>query len=88
MCHGDETIDFYSFQSQHFFEIILSLLSIVICHSQLKTMYQNIGFVLNVLIGECYQKLQVFNYFQKWFRNDGKQDNMIMFEFNRVLYDK
>lgn len=51
-------------------------------------MYQNIGFVLNVLIGECYQKLQVFNYFQKWFRNDGKQDNMIMFEFNRVLYDK
>lgn len=51
-------------------------------------MYQNIGFVLNVLIGECYQKLQVSNYFQKWFRNDGKQDNMIMFEFNRVLYDK
>lgn len=30
MCHGDETIDFCSFQSQHFFEIILSLLSIVI----------------------------------------------------------
>lgn len=30
MCHGDETIDFCSFQSQYFFEIILSLLSIVI----------------------------------------------------------
>lgn len=79
MCHGDETIDFYSFQSQHFFEIILSLLSIVI----MSFAAQNY-----VLIGECYQKLQVFNYFQKWFRNDGKQDNMIMFEFNRVLYDK
>lgn len=30
MCHGDKIVDFCSFQSQDFFVIILSLLSIVI----------------------------------------------------------